>query len=106
MIVKLTDKQYKAIGFWASRGYPVWQAIYDSLVELEDDDGDPTGEYGVDEGDDGETAQELLDAFYEEQESGHDPFQGVTDDVREVADRIYDHMNYGLSYGFEEHDWE
>lgn len=106
MIVTLTEREYNAIDYWASRGYPVWEAIRDSLVNLEDDDGEPTDEYGVDEGENGETAEALMDAFYEEQEAGHDPFQGVTGNVADVANRIYDHMNYGVAYGFEPHDWE
>lgn len=106
MIVRLTDKQMKAINFWSSRGYPVWSAIEDSLEPLEDEDGEYTDEYGVSEGDNGETAEEIMEAYHEELEAGHDPLQGVSDDVRAIAQRIVDHMDYGLAYGFEEHDWE
>lgn len=100
MIVKLTDKQYNAIDFWARRGYPVWEAIMDSLVPLEDD------EYGVDEGDGNETAEALIEAYTDEMDAGQDPLQGVTEDVHAVARRIVDHMDYGLNYGFEDHDWD
>ena len=106
MIVEMTQAEYDGIAFWAARGYPAWQAVYDSLVPLEDEEGEPSGEYGVAEGEDQETAQELMDAVYEEQEAGHDPWQGVPENIAAIADSIHDHMNYGLAYGFDDDDWE
>ena len=100
MIVELTEPEYNGIIFWADRGYPTWQGIYDSLDPIEDDEGESTGEYRVTN--DSETAQEIMDAVYEEQEAGHDPWQGVPENVAAIADSIHDHMNYGLAYGFDD----
>jgi hypothetical protein len=115
MIVKLTDKERDEIAYQADYNHNrLWSAISDSLVELDDED----NEYGVDEGPDNEIAEEVMDAFWEAQETdqregGVEVYPTRDDSPGRVGTRlsivgqsIVRHMDFGLAYGFNDDDWE
>ena len=101
MIIRLDSEQVKAIDRRADWEHDrFWGAIRDSLEHYRND------RWRVVPGDDYEYAEEILDAWYQAQEEGEaNPYMTIDDEqVQAVGDKIYDHMNYGLAYGFDDDD--
>ncbi len=133
MIVELTDAEIAEIDYQADYQHNrVWDAIRESFLKLDDAD----DEYAVYEGDDNEIAEEVMDAFWEAQETDQsrgrtsrlpsgaaragrdvepDAVYPTRDDLGRggmgtrlsmLGQRIVNHMDYGLAYGFNDDDWQ
>lgn len=101
MIVRLDMKQVQEIDRKADRDHDrFWSAVRDSLEHYRND------RWRVVTGDHNEYAEEILDAWFAAQEEGEDnPYMTIDDEqVQAVGDKIFDHMNYGLAYGFDDDD--